>query len=179
MRYSIRTALLTIALFAIVFSVAAVTTRDYRNRLRIESDLRSMGAYYVSFDDHSHPDWVAFSTPVSSPQIAKYKTIKSIDFARAHVTDASIQNIARLERIEMIHLTHCDITDSQLDLLAKVGSLGILRLNHTTVTDESIPAIASINDLISVDLSDTLVTDDGVAQLKERCPGITIRHEPQ
>ena len=92
MRVSIRISLVLVALLAIVFSIVAVTTRDYRKRLRIESDLRSMGAYYVAFDENNDPDWVSFVEPVTSSRIARYKSIDSVDLTGADVTDTSLRN---------------------------------------------------------------------------------------
>ena len=179
MQISVRVSLLIGIFLAVTFAVVAFTSRDNRKRLRIESDLRSMGAYHVGFDENNDPDSVSFVLPVSSPRIANYKSFKHIDLAGANVTDASIRNIAGLQHVMAIHLTDCDVTDSHLAVLANVGSLKILRLNGSDVTDDAIPFISSINDLMSVDLSGTLVTDDGVARLKERCPGIAVRYEPQ
>lgn len=177
LRFTTRTYVLVLTFVAVIMVIALFATRGYRTRQRIETDLRSMGAYFVAFDDTNQPSWVSFAVPVDSPEIAKYKAFEHIDFAGAHVTEASIGNIGGLERVGAIHLTDCDITDSQLALLTKIGSLGILRLNGSRITDEAIPAISAINGLITVDLSGTLVTDEGVALLKKLCPDVVVRRE--
>ena len=175
MRFSIRTLLLIVVFCTICFAIVASITRDSRERWHYESDLRSMGAYYVGFIDvNNKPDWVSFVGPVKSPQIAKYQSFRHIDFDGAHMTDDSVRNIASIKHFETIHLTNCDITDNQIGLLAKKGCVEMLRLNGSPVTDDAIPAIASIAGLKSVDLSGTLVTEEGIAMLLERCPGILV-----
>lgn len=161
-------------MLAIVCSIAAFATRDYRKRRRIELDLLSMGAYHVGFDENSDPEYVAFVEPVRSSRIATYELIGHLDLAGADVTDASIKHIAKLKRVDVVHLTDTNITDDQLKMLAEIGGIQILRLNGSKVTDAAIPYIASINGLISVDLSGTLITRDGVADLRRRVPSITV-----
>jgi hypothetical protein len=178
LRFTLRTLLIAVAVIAVVVAVAELVTRDYRERRRIESDLHSMGAYYVGFDEHGHLAWVSFVVPVASPRIAEYRSIEHVDLAGAHVTDESIRHLAGLDHIGTIHLTHCDVNDNQLQLLAAISSLTILRLNGARVTDDAIPAIASIHGLKAVDLSGTLVSKDGVTDLQRRCPDLVIRYDP-
>ncbi len=179
LRYRIRTLLIVVAVFAIVIVIVEATTRGYRERLRIEAHLQSMGAYYVSFGSDNHPDWVGFTSPTAIKGIGTYRSIRNIDLAGAFVNDQVIKDIASLERIWCLHMTQgCDVTDDHLRILADTGCIEILRLNDSQITDDAIPAIASINGLKSIDLSNTLVTEDGVTDLKRRSPGLTIRHEP-
>ncbi|XZE35660.1 hypothetical protein SH501x_001163 [Pirellulaceae bacterium SH501] len=177
MRFGIPTLLLTVIFVAICITVVARVTRDIRERWHFESDLRSMGAYYVAFNEgDNRPDWVSFAGPLKSPRIAKYRSFKQIDFAGARLTDESVRNIAALDSIEMLHLTNCDITDDQIGLLSQIGHIEILRLNGSPVTDGAIPAICSIPGLKAVDLSGTFVTDNGLAILRDRCPGLSVNH---
>jgi hypothetical protein len=176
LRFSIRSLFVAVTMIAIVIQILAVSTRDYRKRLRISADLRSMGATHIGFDENGNPDWVSFVSSVNSPEISKYKKIRHVDLSEACVTDATIRNVSGLDEIEVLHLTQCDVTDDQLELLAHIGSLKILRLNNTGITDKAIPAIASINGLMSVDLSGTLVSNSGVEELESRRPGIVVRH---
>ena len=179
MRFNVRTLLLTLAGLAVLLSVAEFATRGYRERLRIRSDLRSAGAYYVALDDRNQLDYVGFIAPVRDSRISSYRTINHLDLAGAHVTDDSIRHIAALKRIGVLHLTDCDITDAHLALLADSCIVAILRLNDCRVTDDAIPYIASINGLRSVDLTGTLISADGITQLNQRCPGIVIVHDTQ
>ncbi|MGV3482892.1 MAG: hypothetical protein ACO1RT_00595 [Planctomycetaceae bacterium] len=181
MRFSAQTLLVFFALLAIALSVAAVVevaTRGTRRRLRAESELKAMGAYYVGFDENNEPDWVSFVEPIASPGIAKYKSIDTVDLTGADATYASLRHIAELKRLQFLDLTESDITDDQLRLLTTFASLEIVRLNRSKVTNTGIPTIAAINGLNSVDLSGTLVTADGVEKLKKCCPGVTVRYEP-
>jgi hypothetical protein len=177
LRFGIRTLLLTVVFVAICIAIIASVTRDFRERWHFEADLRSMGAYYVTFNEGDNkPDWISFAGPLKSPHIAKYRSFKQVDFAGARLTDESVRNIAAIECIEILHLTNCDITDNQIGLLSQIGRVEILRLNGSPVTDAAISAIASIEGLKSVDLSGTLVTENGVATLREQCPGILVHH---
>ncbi|GAB5406976.1 MAG: hypothetical protein Aurels2KO_52070 [Aureliella sp.] len=178
MRFRIRTLLLLVAFLALVASIAEVATRGYRKRRRIESDLHSMGAYYISFDNDNDPDWVSFVSPTGLDRISEYETFDDLDFAGANLTDETIRHVSRLKGVRTIHMTDCNVTDAQLEILANIGSVWMLRLNGSAVSDDAIPAIASIPGLESLDVSGTLMTSGGVAELRQRCPKLVVRHEP-
>ncbi|WP_231617905.1 hypothetical protein [Novipirellula aureliae] len=178
MRFRLRTLILIVAALAISVSITEFTTRDYRKRRRIEADLHSMGAYYVSFDDSNAPAWVGFIAPVGLDRLGDYESFDNLDFAGAIVTDDTVRNLSNLKRVRVLHFTDCNVTDAQLKMLANIGSVWMLRLNGSPVTDDAIPAIASIRGLESLDVSGTLITSDGVAELEQRRPEIVVRHEP-
>ncbi len=179
LRFRIQTVLLLVALLAIFLLVADITTRGYRHRRHVESDLRSMGAYYVAFNENNEPNWVGFVAPNHTDRIAEYKSFEHIDLAGANVTDLTIRHLSKLERIGTLHLTECNVTDTQLGLLSDIGSIWMLRLNGSPISDAAIPAIASLRDLKSLDVSGTLISPDGVAELKRRVPDIVVRQETQ
>ncbi|WP_144055030.1 hypothetical protein [Rhodopirellula baltica] len=148
-------------------------------RSRIEADLHSMGAYYVSFDDSNSPSWVGFVAPVGLDRIERYESFDDLDFSGANINDDTVRDLSNLKSVRVLHLTDCNVTDDQLEMLAPIGSVWMLRLNGSPVTDDAIPAIASIRGLKSLDVSGTLITSAGVAELQQRCPEIVVRHEPR
>ncbi|QDT03946.1 Leucine Rich repeats (2 copies) [Rubripirellula lacrimiformis] len=179
MRFRIRTLLSIVAVVAISVVIAESTTRSYRGRCRIEADLHSMGAYYVSFDENNSPTWVGFVDPVRFDHIEEYESFDHLDFAGASITNDTVRGLSNLKSVRVLHLTDCNVTDDQLKMLASIGSIWMLRLNGSSVTDDAIPAIASLHGLKSLDVSGTLITFAGVAELQQRCPDIVVRHEPR
>lgn len=177
LRFGVRSVLVITAMMAVAFSMLAHSSRDYRKRLRIESDLRSMGAYYVAFDESSNPVWVSLESPVDMSQLAAYKPITNIDVSGSHITDASVRHIAQFESLKVLDLSRSDITDDQMKLLSTIDSLEILLLGGTHLTDASLPAISQIDGLVGVDLSGTDVTDDAVKMLEDWRPEITVRRQ--
>lgn len=169
--------MLVIVSVAVGFSIAEFMTRDYRKRYWIEAELRSMGAYYVQFNNSNAPSWVSFAAPVGLERLKDYQSFDTLDFAGAKMNDDAIRGLSNLKHVEMLDLGDCGLTDNQLGVLSNIGSISILRLNGAPVTDDAILAVASIRGLKSIDISDTLVTSAGKAELQKRRPEIVIRHE--
>lgn len=175
MQFRLRTLLTCVSMTAISSAFVAYTTRDYRNRIRIESDLVSMGASRVTFDEESRPKSVVFSKPLTSDRIAVYNPIDQFDLTGAHVTEESILNMRRLF-LRGVNFEGSDISDRQLELLPNVRCISHLSLKNTDVSDQSITAISSIERLSYVDLTGTRITPSGAEKLRALVPGITVEH---
>jgi hypothetical protein len=80
MRFKLRTALMIVACFAALFGAIAAATNGYCKRLRITAELTAMGACWVAFDDNNDPEWVAFNDRITSSDIARYTTLRYLDF---------------------------------------------------------------------------------------------------
>ncbi len=175
MRFRLRSLLVAVTGAAVIAAASSIATRDLHKRNAAERDLKSIGAYYVGFDEKSRPTWVGFVEPIRSGRISDYRSLRQLDLAGATIDDSTAEHIAGFHQLEAIHLSGARLSDRQLQLIAQIGSLKILRLGGTSITDSSIDAIASINGLLLVDLSNTSVTDDGVARLRNILPDVTIR----
>jgi len=175
-RINIRRLLAIVAMLAISIGIFSYFTRDIRKRLQIEANLRTMGVYYVGFNDQSEPVWISMLDPSVDSRIVEYKTIETIDLSGARLNDPTLRCMARLEQLRMIDLSKSDITDEQLHLLSASQSLEILRLTGSSITDAAIPSLAAIANLKMVDLSGTQVTMSGVAELAKLRPNINVRH---
>ncbi|MEM1070906.1 MAG: hypothetical protein AAGI63_18515 [Planctomycetota bacterium] len=123
MRYRLRTLMLVIALLASLAVVAEFATRDYRERRRIEADLFSMGANYVSLDENNAPSFVSFINPVGFDGIPKYGSFDHLDFAGASLTDDAIRYVSELDNVQVLHLTECNVSDAHLRILTDIGSI--------------------------------------------------------
>jgi hypothetical protein len=174
--FNMRTLFVAVTLFAIAFQILAFCTRDYRKRMRIAAELRSMGAALVDFDEDGNLDWAMFVSPLNSPEIAKYKRIRSVDLSSASELGATIQYLSGLEEIQTLFLNRSNVTDEHLHPLSNIGSLMMLFLRETAITDKSIPTIASIPGLKCVDLSQTLISEMGIEELKNRRPELVVRY---
>ncbi len=178
MRFQIRTLMFVVTAFAIMFSIAETLTRDSRIRRRIESDLRSMGAYKVSFDGSNLPSWVSFVTPVGLDRIRDYESFENLEFATTNVTDDIVRELSHLKYVRALYFTECNVTDAQLEILASIGSVSKLQISGAPITDDALPAIASIRGLESLSIGGTLITAGGVAALRQLHPQIRFGGVP-
>lgn len=176
-RIRLRWLLFLVSLLTVGIGTLAFSTRDLRKRLRIEANLRTMGAYHVGFNDRSDPTWISVMDSSVDSRIVEYQTIETIDLSSARLDDQSLRCIADLEELRMIDLSKSNITNEQLQLLSASRSLRTLRLNGCSITDESIVSLGAIVHLKLLDLSGTQVTMAGVAKLEKLRPDITVRHK--
>ena len=165
------------AVLGILLAIAESTTRNWRQRIQIQSELVEMGAIYVSFDESNSPDWISFSVTNISEEFAALKHVKDIWLDNAQLTDSGIEHLAGIDSIGCLHMTECNVTDRQIEILSKINSIKILRLNDSTVSDKSIDYIVAMRNLTSVDISGTMISEDGSSYLKRQRPDLTVRHE--
>lgn len=176
-RINIRRLLAIVAMLTISVGIFSYFTRDIRKRLQIEANLRTMGVYYVGFNDQSDPVWISMLDPRVDSRIVDYKTIETMDLSGARLNDQTLRSIECLEQLRLLDLSNTDITDDQLHLLSASRSLEMLLLNGSPLTDAAIPGLAAIENLKMVDLSGTKVTMVGVAKLARLRPDINVLHK--
>lgn len=175
MRFRLRTGFAFITVLCVALCVVSETTRAWRNRGRITSELTSLGASYVGFDERGNPTWVSFVERMRSAEIARYKTLQQVDLAHSAVRDEDLCFLIGLPELIAIHLTDTAVTDVGMRHLTSIESLQIIRLENTFVTDAALESMARMPALKAVDVSNTRITSTGIATLKARRPDVTIR----
>ncbi len=166
-----------VAGFAVLFAAIAAATHGHRKRLRITAELNAMGAYWVAFDDNNDLEKAAFDDRIRSNDIARYKTLRYLDFTNSNVTDEDLQHLTDLPAIFYLELDGTSISDAGLERLSRIKHLDVLELTGTRVTDAAVRDIAKITGLRGVVLTSTMVTSDGIDALKSLRPDVWVRHD--
>jgi hypothetical protein len=180
-RFRLLSLLLFVGAISVVLALLAPTMREAQNRARVTKDLQRLGVYYVAFDDQGGPYWISFSANnvrVDAASLARYPTIKTVDFAGSCVDDAGLRGLSGLRALQHLMVSNTSITDRGLRELERIPSLKIVILHHTATTDGAIESLIKLPNLKGVDLTDTLVSQEGVDRLRKTKPSIGIRWEP-
>ncbi|MCL4202818.1 MAG: hypothetical protein KJ000_09995 [Pirellulaceae bacterium] len=177
MRFKLRTALMIVACFAALFGAIAAATNGYCKRLRITAELTAMGACWVAFDDNNDPEWVAFNDRITSSDIARYTTLRYLDFTDSNVRDEDLQHLTELPAVFYLELDGTNISDAGVKQLSSIQHLEVLDLTGTRVTDAAAQDIAMIRGLRGVNLSRTMVTSDGIDAIRSLRPDVWVKHD--
>jgi len=177
MRFKLRTALMIVACFSVLFAAIAAATKGYRKRLRITAELKAMGACWVAFDDNNDLENAAFDDRIRSNEIARYPTLRYLDFTNSNVRDEDLQHLTELPAVFYLELDGTSISDAGVGRLSRIKHLDVLDLTGTRVTDASVRDIAGISGLRGVVLSRTMVTSDGIDVIKSLRPDMWVKHD--
>lgn len=179
MRYSLKTLLVVVTAVALLMVVGLYATKDYRERLELQADLKSTtGAYFVSVNA-AHRIGLLFTKPVATSGIKKYSKIESIELQGFSVTSDSTANLAQLDSVEVIMFQSCVIPDSRaLQQLAEIGQIRSLLFWNTAVDDSALDFIANVPGLKTVDFRKTKVTQPGLDRLRLLRPEISVSSSP-
>lgn len=119
--------------------------------------------------------------PITDAGIARLAPLKKLGrliLNDTQISGAGLQQLAELplkDSLWNIGLKNTDITDADLAILPKLPNLVRIDLTGTQVTDQGLESLPE-RDWNMINVTDTAVTESGVSQLKERFPGVDLRH---
>ncbi len=132
-------------------------------------------------------------------QVARFRTLRSLDVAGARITDDALAVLAQMRDLDFLHLgwtqvrgpglahlerlpslrelllTRSLIDDAGLEHVGKLRALRRLDLDHTAVTDAGLQHLAGLTLLEELNLTATKVTEEGAQTLRNTLPHCKIK----
>jgi internalin A len=113
-------------------------------------------------------------TDAGMKEIARFKSLQTLELRYTKVTDAGLKEIAGLRNLQTLDLYNTMVTDAGMKEIAGLASLQILNLGGTQVSDTGLKELAALKSLQTLGLFATQVTDAGVAQLQSALPKLRV-----
>lgn len=164
LRYSLRTALVLVALVSIALSWLVHKAREQAVHV---AALQQMGCT-VTYD--ASPPYNTADTPTALRWLRQIlgeppESVASVEGAGSKITDAGMLHIGRLTYTYKVFLDLTQVTDAGVAHLRALPDLIDVNLRRTHVTDKGLRNLSGLKFLMTLDLSETKITDAGLAYL--------------
>jgi len=176
-RFSLRTALVTVALLSVWLGVKVQEARRQQSAVAAMLKLGVWIDYDYEYDpQNANPGhYVPNATPSGPAWLRRmlgddfFRSVYTVSFPQSFdanpVTDADLQRLEGFARLNTLVLHGTRVTDAGLANLKGFTSLEDLDLRDTSVTDAGLGQIGGLSKLELLWLSGTQVTDAGLEQL--------------
>ncbi len=121
-------------------------------------------------------DWVVSQAGEAGVKKDSRGRIIFLDLSGKAIANADLTAVAKHTELRELYLAKTGVSNEGLARLRPLTQLRILSLASTQVTDEGLGHLAAIRSLRKIFLYPTQVTDAGVAALKDKLPGVQVRH---
>lgn len=98
-------------------------------------------------------------------QVARLRSLRSLDLSFTAITDAGISCIVELAELETLNLGATNISDASMDEVARLPELRDLSLMTTSLTDAGLASLARLQDLRILDVAGAPLSDASVEPL--------------
>lgn len=164
LRFSTRTLLLVVTLFAVLFGLWKSCIEPFRTQQRAIETLSQMGATMTT--KPVGPEWLRalvgadFLIEVESIELAA-----PTDLAPSRPPEPVGEHLGKLRGVRSLRISNRVLSDRSLFGIEHLGDLEHLSLAFTGVSDACTAQLRHLKNLRRLDLSATKVSDRGVAQL--------------
>jgi hypothetical protein len=195
LRFSLRTALIVVAIFCIWLSIESSHARKQKNAIETVRKLGGMLAYDFQMDRNGQwkrpfqprgPQWLRkaigddyFQRVVvvnfdegSDPTDDDLAVLHNLTdlrtltlMNRRRITDDGLRFVAGLRRLQKLSLDGTNIDGSGLAHIRSLKGIELLTVSGTPLSDEGLEHIVTLSNLKMLDLSNTKITDKGLIHL--------------
>lgn len=176
LRFSLRTLLIVIGLFACVFGWLAWHVHRYRDEQRAIGRLKEAGVEVEL--ESTLPAWLGNTR--KDPRLWMFQRASIVNVRDAPVTDEGLRYVKNLRNLRELDLVGTDVTDTGLAYLSGLARLEKLRvvspMRPSQISDAGIVQLKQLRKLRELDLECTQVTPQGLKDLLRSLPALEVNY---
>lgn len=174
MKYNLRKLFLATLIIACACSLALYLTASLRQRLAIQTELKTLGIDSVGFSGDNTVASIWAIRPIQAAFSEKFKKLQTADLKGSNYSAQSLAVLVKLAEVKFLILSASDVSDADVAILKDVQGLKFLWLTNSNVTDACIDSLAQIPSLERIKLDGTNITSEGIGRLRSMKPMLKI-----